>query len=68
MFQILNVLDLGTHFKYTIQNIFIVHFSVESFSLFSIKYSVSTNFRLELIEPFAIFWTLVDREEWGGGE
>ena len=27
---------------------------------------MSTNFRLELIEPFAMFWTVVEREEWGG--
>ena len=37
----------------------------------SSKRDMSTNFYLKLIEPSArtvfIFWTLVEREEWGGG-
>ena len=39
---------------------------------FGATYSVSTNFRLELIEPTArevfIFWTLVEREDCRGRE
>ena len=34
------------------------------------RYSVSTYFRLEFLEPSVIFWTLVEREreEWGSEE